>query len=74
MTYQLPTRETLLNLTFETKAIASLELGLLSYRVEVYGKCQNLEDLKANLDLLEEVEREGLNLNGDAPMMSTLLL
>lgn len=55
MAYQLLTRETLFNLAFETETIISLELSLPLYRVQAYDKYWNLEDLKVNLDLLEDI-------------------
>lgn len=46
--------ETPFNLTFETKEVTPLEIGILSSKVEGFDKNSNLEQLRANLDLLEE--------------------
>lgn len=45
----------LINLPYGTKAIIPLEVDLLSSQVKAYNEQHNLEDLRMNLDLLEEV-------------------
>lgn len=47
--------KTLFNLTYGTKAVIPIELGLPSYKVQAYDKHQNPKDPKANLNFLEEV-------------------
>lgn len=60
MTYQLSTSMTPFNLAFRTKAIILLKLGLPSYGVKFYNEHRNLEDLRANLNLLKEVKENAL--------------
>lgn len=54
--YRLLMGETLFNLTFGTKAVIPLEVGLPSSQIEAYDKWCNSKDLRVNLDLLEEVQ------------------
>ena len=48
------TRETLFALAFGTEAVAPIEIGLKSPRVEFVSAKHNEESLRLNLDLLEE--------------------
>lgn len=49
------TRETLFRLAFGTEALIPLEVGLPWLRVEKFNEESNLDDLRANLDLLKEM-------------------
>lgn len=51
-----PTSETPFNLTFGTKAVIPMEIGLSSPWVKNFNKDSNSERLRAKLDLLEEVQ------------------
>ena len=50
-----PTKETPFNLTYGTKAIISVEVGLTSLRREFFDEQDNNDQLKHNLDLVDEV-------------------
>ena len=53
-TQRLPTGETPFALAFGTEAVIPIELKLPSARVVAFDEHQNLQSLRANLDLLEE--------------------
>ena len=50
-----PTRETPFNLTYGTKAVISVEIGFPSLRTEFFDEHSNDDQLKLNLDYLDEV-------------------
>ena len=52
------TSETLFNLTFEIEAMISIEIGLLTLRTDNFKKEANSEQLRANVDLLEETREQ----------------
>ena len=54
------TRETLLALEFDTKAVTPVEVGLESPRVKFANTKRNEETLRLNLDLLKEKREQAL--------------
>ena len=50
-----PTGETPFNLTYGTEAIVPVEVGLTSLRREFFDEQSNNDQLKQNLDFLDEV-------------------
>ena len=58
MTVRVPTRETPFRLTFGTKAVILVEVGLTNIRVKAYKKQRNHQELNNNLDLIVEVRDE----------------
>ena len=54
ITHKSATRETLFSLAFGIEAVALVEVGLESPRVEFSNAEHNEESLRLNLDLLEE--------------------
>ena len=52
---ELPTGETAFNLTYGTEAVISVEVGLTSLRREFFDEQDNNDQLKHNLDLVDEV-------------------
>ena len=58
MTIRVPTRETPFRLTFGTKAVILMEVGLTNIRVKAYEKQRNHQKLNNNLDLIVEVKDE----------------
>ena len=50
-----PTRETPFRLAYGTDAIIPTEIGLTSYRVDSYSEKTNEEELRLQLDLVDEV-------------------
>ena len=54
-TTQTPTGETPFNLTYGTEAVIPVEVGLTSLRREFFDKQSNNDQLKQNLDFLDEV-------------------
>ena len=50
-----PTGETSFNLTYGTEAVILVELGLTSLRREFFDEQNNDDQLKQNLDFLDEV-------------------
>ena len=57
-TTRTPTRETPFNLTYGTKAVISVEIGLLSSKTEFFDEHGNDDQLKLNLDCLDEVREQ----------------
>ena len=55
MTARTPTGETPFNLTYGTEAVISVEVGLISLRREFFNEQSNNNQLKQNLDFLNEV-------------------
>ena len=49
------TRETPINLTYGTEAVIPVEIGLTSIRKEFFDEHSNNDQLKLNLDCLDEV-------------------
>ena len=58
MTTRVPTRETPFRLTFGTKAVILMEVGLTNIRVKAYEKQRNHQKLNYILDLIVEVRDE----------------
>ena len=54
-TARTPIRETPFNLTYGTKAVILVEVGLTSLRKEFFDEQSNDDKLKLNLDCLDEV-------------------
>ena len=54
-TTRTPTGETPFNLTYSTKAVILVEVGLISLRREFFDEQDNKDQLKQNLDLVDEV-------------------
>ena len=52
------TTETPFNLTFGTKAVILMEIGLTSFKATMFNESKNDEELKVNLDLLDEVREK----------------
>ena len=50
-----PTGETPFNLTYGTEAVIPVEVGLISLRREFFDEQSNNDQLKQNLDFLDEV-------------------
>ena len=50
-----PTRETLFSLTYGTEAVIPVEVGLTSLRREFFNEQTNDDQLKQNLDSLDEI-------------------
>ena len=59
------TRETLFALTFGTKAVAPVEVGLKSPRIELATMEHNDEALCLNLDLLDEKREQVIRRTED---------
>ena len=55
MTTRTPTRETPFNLTYDAEAVIPVEVGLTSLRREFFDEQDNNDQLKHNLDLVDEV-------------------
>ena len=53
-TARTPTRETPFRLTYGTKAVIPVEVGITSIRQEVFHEGSNDDQLRANLDCLDE--------------------
>ena len=51
----MPTRETPFRLAYGSEAVISVEVGLISYRMENYDKSRNDEAMRRQLDLVDEV-------------------
>uniref|UniRef100_A0A2N9F5L1 RNase H type-1 domain-containing protein n=1 Tax=Fagus sylvatica TaxID=28930 RepID=A0A2N9F5L1_FAGSY len=54
-TVRIPTSETPFRMTFGSKAVVPVEIGLTTLRTSVYDEQQNEEQLRLNLDLIDEV-------------------
>ena len=52
------TRDTPFNLAFGTDAVIPVEIGINTLRISHYGSPQNEDNLRANLDLLEEIRED----------------
>ena len=57
-TTRVPTGETPFRLTFGTKTVILVEVGLTSYRVKTYEDQKNQQELNSNLNLIDEVRGE----------------
>ena len=57
-TTRVPTRETPFRLTFGTKTVILVEVGLMNIRVKAYEKQRNHQELNNNQDLIVEVRDE----------------
>lgn len=57
-TARTPTTKTPFNLTFGTKAVILMEIGLTSFKATMFNESKNDEELKVNLDLLDEVREK----------------
>ena len=55
MTTRTPTWETPFRLAFESEAIIPVEIGLTNYRVSHHDERRNKEEIRLQLDLLDEV-------------------
>ena len=64
-THKTATRETPFALAFGTEAVASVEVGLKSPRIELATEEQNDEALRLNLDLLDEKREQVLRRTED---------
>ena len=54
-TARIPTRETPFNLTYGIEAVIPVKVGLTSLRKEFFDEKSNDDQLKLNLDYLDEV-------------------
>ena len=59
-TTKVPTGETPFRLTFDTKAVISVKVGLTSFWVKNYEDQKNQQELNSNLDLINEVREEAM--------------
>ena len=59
-TTRVPTGETPFGLTFDTKAIILVEVGLTSFQVKTYEDQKNQQELNNNMDLIDEVREEAM--------------
>ena len=59
-TTRVATGETPFGLTFGTKAVISMEVGLTSYQVKTYEYQKNQQELNNNLDLIDKVREEAM--------------
>ena len=57
-TTRTPTGETPFNLTYGTEAVIPVEIGFLSPRIEFFYEHNNDNQLKLNLDCLDEVSNQ----------------
>ena len=53
-----PTRETLFKLAYESEAIIPVEVRMTNHRVMKYEDQENEEQLRLNLDLIDEVRMD----------------
>ena len=53
-----PTGETPFNLTFETEVVILVEVGLTTFKATTFDESRNDEELKVNLDLLDELREK----------------
>uniref|UniRef100_A0A2N9HNT3 Uncharacterized protein n=1 Tax=Fagus sylvatica TaxID=28930 RepID=A0A2N9HNT3_FAGSY len=54
-TVRIPTGETPFRMTFRSEAVVPVEIGLTTLRTSVYDEQRNEEQLRLNLDLIDEV-------------------
>ena len=54
-TTRIPTEETPFNLSYDIEAVILVEIGLTSPRTELFDEHSNNDQLKLNLDYLDEV-------------------
>lgn len=54
ITPRVPTNESPFKLAFKIEVMISIEIRLSTMRIEYYEEPSNLDQLRANLDLLEE--------------------
>ena len=59
-TTKVPIGETPFKLTFSTKAVIPVEVGLTSLRVKTYEGQKNQQELNNNLDLIDDVREEAM--------------
>ena len=59
-TTRVPIGETQFRVTFRTKAIIPVEIGLTNIQVKAYKEQRNYQELNNNLDLIDEVRDEAL--------------
>ena len=57
-TIRIPTGETPFRMTFGTKAVVPVEIGLTIFRIAMYDDQQNDEHIRLNLDLVDEVQEK----------------
>ena len=60
MTTKVPIGERPFRLTFSTKTIIPVEVGLTSLRVKTYEGQKNQQELNSNLELIDEVREEAM--------------
>ena len=53
-----PTGETPFNLTFGTEVVIPVEVGLTTFKAITFDESRNDEELKVNLDLLDELREK----------------
>ena len=54
-TVRIPTGETPFRMTYGSEAVVPVEIGLTTFRTSTYDDHQNEEQLRLNLDLIDEV-------------------
>ena len=58
MTTRVPIGETPFKLTFGTKVVILVEVGLTSIQVKIFEEQKNQQELNSNLDLINKVRYE----------------
>ena len=58
MTTRVPVGETPFKLTFGTKVVILVEVGLTSIQVKIFEEQKNQQELNSNLDLITKVRYE----------------
>lgn len=58
MTTRVPVGETPFKLTFGTKVVILVEVGLTSIQVKIFEEQKNQQELNSNLDLINKVRYE----------------
>uniref|UniRef100_A0A2N9HPQ8 Uncharacterized protein n=1 Tax=Fagus sylvatica TaxID=28930 RepID=A0A2N9HPQ8_FAGSY len=62
-TVRIPTGETPFRMTFGSEAVVPVEIGLTTFRTSAYDEEENEEQLRLNLDLIDEVRETAGNQN-----------
>uniref|UniRef100_A0A2N9IZQ4 RNase H type-1 domain-containing protein n=1 Tax=Fagus sylvatica TaxID=28930 RepID=A0A2N9IZQ4_FAGSY len=66
-TARIPTGETPFQMTYGSEAVVPVEIGLTTFRTSTYDDNQNEEQLRLNLDLIDEVPRNSGSKNEKIP-------
>jgi hypothetical protein len=57
-TVRIPTGETPFRMTFRTKVVVPVEIGLMTFHITMYDDQQNDKQIRLNLDLVDEVREK----------------